>query len=168
MRTTSPLLAAPYVLWLLAAFAAPLGAVALLSVQDSSELFAPLSLAPSASQYAEILGDRFYLRTFLNTLGLGAVVTLVSVALAYPMALWLTRLPPRWKPLGFACVLVPLLTNVVVRSLGIILLLGRGGILTRVISESAGARSRRPAVHLVRGGAGADPGVPALHCAGAV
>ena len=137
MRSSSPLLAAPYVLWLLAAFAAPLGAVALLSVQESSELFAPLSLTPSAAQYAEILSDRFYLRTFLNTLTLGAVVTLASVALAYPMALWLTRLPPRWKPLGFACVLVPLLTNVVVRSLGIILLLGRGGILTR-LSEGLG------------------------------
>ena len=46
------------------------------------------------------------------------------------MALWLTRLPPRWKPLGFACILVPLLTNVVVRSLGIILLLGPGGIVS--------------------------------------
>ncbi len=137
MKKTSPLLAGPYLLWLMAAFAAPLGVVALLSVQDSSEMFAPLSFTPSTAQYAEILGDRFYLRTFANTLALGAVVTLVSVALAYPMALWLTRLPPAWKPLGFACVLVPLLTNVVVRSLGIILLLGRGGILAR-ITESLG------------------------------
>jgi len=137
MKPTSPLLTGPYLLWLLAAFAAPLGVVALLSVQDSSEFFAPISLTPSAAQYAEILGDRFYLRTFFNTLLLGAVVTAVSVVLAYPMALWLTRLPPRFKPLGFACVLVPLLTNVVVRSLGIILLLGRGGILSR-ITESLG------------------------------
>ena len=51
--------------------------------------------------------------------------------------LWLTRLPPRFKPLGFACVLVPLLTNVVVRSPGITLLLGRGGITSR-ISEALG------------------------------
>ena len=132
MKQTSPLLASPYLLWLLAAFAAPLSVVALLSVQESSEIFAPLSFTPSAAQYAEILGDRFYLRSFLNTLMLGAVVTGVCVILAYPMALWLTRLPPAYKPLGFACVLVPLLTNVVVRSLGIILLLGRGGIMSRI------------------------------------
>jgi putative spermidine/putrescine transport system permease protein len=127
---SGPLLAAPYALWLMAAFAAPLGAVALLSIQESPELFAPLSLSPSFVQYEEILGDRFYLSAFLNTLALGAGVTLASAVLAYPLALWLTRLPARWRPLGFAVVLVPLLTNVVVRSLGIILLLAPGGIVS--------------------------------------
>jgi len=126
----TPWLAAPYLLWLLAAFAAPLGAVALLSVQESTELFAPLSLLPSAAQYEEVLGDRFTRRVLLDTAALGAGVTLAAALLGYPVALWLTRLPPRWRPLGFACVLVPLLTNVVVRSLGIILLLAPGGVVS--------------------------------------
>ncbi|SFK77504.1 ABC transporter permease subunit [Falsiroseomonas stagni] len=125
-------LALPYGLWLLAAFAAPLGAVALLSVQESSEMFAPLSLLPSGAQYAELLGDRFYVRVFLNTIWLGLGVAAASTFLAYPLALWLTRLPPRWKPVGFAVVLVPLLTNVVVRSLGIILLLAPRGIVSGI------------------------------------
>lgn len=123
------LLALPYGLWLLAAFAAPLGAVMLLSVQESSEIFAPLSLIPSAAQYAELWQDRFYRRVFLNTLLLGACVAAACAVLAYPLALWLTRLSPRWKPIGFAIVLVPLLTNVVVRSLGIILLLAPRGVI---------------------------------------
>lgn len=127
------LLALPYALWLLAAFAAPLGAVALLSVQESSEIFAPLSLIPSGIQYAELLGDSFYLRVFLNTVALGAAVALASALLGYPLALWLTRLPPRWKPIGFAIVLVPLLTNVVVRSLGIILLLSPRGLVSGLL-----------------------------------
>jgi putative spermidine/putrescine transport system permease protein len=126
-------LAAPYALWLLAAFAAPLGAVALLSVQESSEIFAPLSLVPSSIQFQEVLGDGFYFRTFWETLALGGGVTLASAVLGYPLALWLTRLPARWRPLGFACVLVPLLTNVVVRSLGIILLLAPGGVLSQAM-----------------------------------
>ena len=125
-------LALPYGLWLLAAFAAPLGAVALLSVQESSEMFAPLSLVPSGAQYAELLGDSFYVRVFLNTIWLGLGVAAASTFLAYPLALWLTRLPPRWKPIGFAVVLVPLLTNVVVRSLGIILLLAPRGIVSGI------------------------------------
>jgi len=128
-----PLGALPYTLWLLAAFAAPLGAVLLMSLQDSTEPFAPLSLIPAFTQYGELLGDAFYWRTFLNTLVLGAGVTLASAVLAYPVALWLTRLPARWRPLGFACVLVPLLTNVVVRSLGIILLLSPTGVLAQAI-----------------------------------
>jgi putative spermidine/putrescine transport system permease protein len=128
-----PILALPFGLWLLLAFAAPMGAVALLSVQASSEMFAPLSLVPSGVQYAELLGDRFYLRVFSNTLLLGAGVAAASAVLGYPLALWLTRLPPRWKPLGFAIVLVPLLTNVVVRSLGIILLLAPRGVVAGLV-----------------------------------
>jgi putative spermidine/putrescine transport system permease protein len=126
------LLALPYGLWLLAAFAAPLGAVALLSVQASSEMFAPLSLIPSGAQYEELLTDRFYVRVFLNTIWLGLAVAAVSALLGYPLALWLTRLSPRWKPIGFAIVLVPLLTNVVVRSLGIILLLAPRGVVSNI------------------------------------
>ena len=122
--------AAPYLLWLAAAFLTPLGVVALLSVQESTEMFAPLSLVPAAAQYAELLGDAFYVRTFVNTLLLAAGVTLATVLLGYPLALWLTGLAPRWRPLGFACILVPLLTNVVVRSLGIILLLSPGGVVS--------------------------------------
>jgi putative spermidine/putrescine transport system permease protein len=128
-RVGSGLLALPYGIWLLAAFAAPLGAVALLSVQESSEMFAPLSLVPAGAQYGELVGDAFYLRVFANTLGLGAGVAVACAVLGYPLALWLTRLPPRWKPIGFAIVLVPLLTNVVVRSLGIILLLAPRGVI---------------------------------------
>ncbi len=133
MHRLTGLLALPYGLWLLAAFAAPMGAVALLSVQESSEIFAPLSLVPSGVQYAELIGDAFYRRVFFNTLALGAGVALASAVLGYPLALWLTRLSPRWKPIGFAIVLVPLLTNVVVRSLGIILLLAPRGIVSSFV-----------------------------------
>ncbi len=132
-RVGSGLLALPYGVWLLAAFAAPLGAVMLLSVQESSEMFAPLSLLPSGAQYAELVGDPFYRRVFLNTLLLGAGVAAASAILGYPLALWLTRLSPRWKPIGFAIVLVPLLTNVVVRSLGIILLLAPRGVIASLV-----------------------------------
>ncbi len=121
------MLTLPYALWLLAAFAAPLAAVALMSVQESPEPFAPLSFVPSAAQYLEIATDPFLLRTIGQTVAMGACVTAASAVLAYPVALWLTGLSPRWRPWGFALVLVPLLTNVVVRSLGIILLLAPGG-----------------------------------------
>jgi putative spermidine/putrescine transport system permease protein len=135
MRGRAGLLALPYAVWLLAAFAAPLGAVALLSIQESSEMFAPLSLVPSGAQYGELVGDAFYRRVFLNTLLLGAGVAAACALLGYPLALWLTRLPPRWKPLGFAIILVPLLTNVVVRSLGIILLLAPRGVVGSIAVE---------------------------------
>ncbi len=126
------MLALPYLVWLLAAFFVPLGAVLLLSLQAQTDPFAPLLLTPSGAQYAEVFGDAFLLRTLGSTLALGAGVTAACVVLAYPVALWLVRLPPRWRSVGFACVLVPLLTNVVVRSLGIILLLAPGGVVAGV------------------------------------
>ena len=123
------MLALPYLAWLCVAFLLPLGAVALLSVQPGGDVFAPLVLTPTGAQYAEVLGDAFLLRTLAQTLALGAGVAAASAVLGYPVALWLARMPPRWRSLGFACVLVPLLTNVVVRSLGIILLLAPGGVV---------------------------------------
>ncbi len=134
-RIGNGLLALPFGLWLLAAFAAPMGAVGLLSLQESSEMFAPLSLIPSGAQFGELLGDRFYLRVFFSTLALGVCVAAVCALLGYPLALWLTRLPAKWKPIGFAIVLVPLLTNVVVRSLGIILLLAPRGVVSAIAQE---------------------------------
>jgi putative spermidine/putrescine transport system permease protein len=119
--------AIPYLLWLAAAFAAPLATVLLLSVQEGGDVFTPLSLHPSTAQFQELLGDGYYRRVMLDTLLMAGGVTLAAALLGYPLALWLTALPPRWRPLGFACILVPLLTNVVVRSLGIILLLAPGG-----------------------------------------
>jgi putative spermidine/putrescine transport system permease protein len=126
-------LAAPYAAWMLVAFAAPLGAVLLMSVQESPEPFAPLSWTPDWVNYQEIAGDPFLRRVIWNTVLLGAGVTAASAILAYPIALWLTRLPARWRPWGFALVLVPLLTNVVVRSLGIILLLSPTGVVSGAI-----------------------------------
>ncbi|MFT8242458.1 ABC transporter permease subunit [Roseomonas sp. BN140053] len=132
-RSRAALGAIPYALWLLLFFAAPLVTVLLLSLQDDPSPFAPISLALSAVNYSEILGDAFLLRTLGHTLLLGAVVTAIAVLLAYPVALWLTRLSPRWRPWGFALVLVPLLTNVVVRSLGVILLLSPTGVIAGTV-----------------------------------
>ncbi len=49
--------------------------------------------------------------------------------LGYPLALWIVSLPARWRPLAMSVVLVPLLINVVVRSLGIELLLAPDGLI---------------------------------------
>ncbi len=128
-----PALAAPASLWLLLAFAAPLAVVVLLSWQEFADPFAPLELRPSVAQFQAILGDPFYLGVIVETLALGAGVTVLTVVLGYPLALWLARMPVRWRPLAFAVILIPLLTNVVVRSLGIVLLLAPDGILNQAL-----------------------------------
>jgi putative spermidine/putrescine transport system permease protein len=129
-RGAGALLLGPIAAWMAAAFALPLAIVVLLSLQPASDdVFAPLTFVPSADQYAAVLLDAYTLKVLLDTVLLGVAVTAASVVLAYPIALWLVRLPPRWRAFGVALVLVPLLTNVVVRSLGIILILSPGGVV---------------------------------------
>jgi putative spermidine/putrescine transport system permease protein len=129
-----PALAAPATLWLLAAFAAPLIVVVLLALQADSDPFAPLLAAPSTAQFRMIFDDGFYLSVVLKTLGLAAGVCVVTTLLAYPLALWIVSLAPRWRPLAISGVLVPLLINVVVRSLGIELLLAPDGLINEVLA----------------------------------
>ncbi|WP_293854705.1 ABC transporter permease subunit [uncultured Alsobacter sp.] len=132
-RLAGPLLALPVTAWLLLAFAAPFVTVLLLSLHEVSDPFGDLLQPPSLEQFRTLFQDTFYLRVVGETLALAAGVTLLSALLGYPLALWLARLPVRWRPLAFAVILIPLLTNVVVRSLGIVLLLAPDGLINQVL-----------------------------------
>ena len=129
-----PALAAPATIWLLAAFAAPFLIVVLMSVQFESDPFAPLVFFPSATQFHAIFEDSFYLSVLLKTTALALGVCVATTVLAYPLALWVISLKPQWRPLAISAVLVPLLINVVVRSLGIELLLAPDGLINSVLT----------------------------------
>ena len=95
--------------------------------------FGALWQAPSLAQFKLLYDDPFYLKIILQTLGLSLGVTMLTLVLGYPLAMWLVGLPPQWRALGFAVILIPLLTNVVVRSLGIALLLAPEGLINQVL-----------------------------------
>jgi putative spermidine/putrescine transport system permease protein len=65
-----------------------------------------------------------------------------AALLGYPLALFLARLPPGVRPYAFAIVLIPLLTNVVVRSLGIVLLLAPDGLANSLLTPLGLGRPR--------------------------
>jgi putative spermidine/putrescine transport system permease protein len=131
-RWIGPVLAAPVTLWLLLAFGAPMVVVVLLSLHELPDPFAPVLQSPSLAQFAQIVSDPFYFRVISETILLGLAVTLVTVLLSYPVAYWLARMPSRFRAVAFSVILIPLLTNVVVRSLGIILLLAPEGLINTV------------------------------------
>lgn len=132
-RWAGPILAAPVTLWMLATFAAPLFVVVMLSLHEVGDPFAPVLQAPSLAQFAEIAADPFYFRVLAETTLLGLAVTVLTAILGYPLAHWLARIPAKWRAAAFAVILIPLLTNVVVRSLGIILLLSPDGLINLVL-----------------------------------
>ena len=118
--------------WLALGFAAPILTVLLLSLQQDTGIFAPISWVPSFAQFGLVLTDPYFLRIIGLTIWTGAATAILSALCGVPMALWLAGLPSRWQALGVALVLIPLLTNVVVRSIGLLLFFASNGPLNAV------------------------------------
>jgi ABC-type spermidine/putrescine transport system permease subunit II len=83
----------------------------------------------SARHFVKFITDGFYLGVFWNTVSIALTVTIVTLLIGYPLAFSIAR--SRWKYRGLllAIVMTPLLTNVVVRSIGWITVLGDHGYL---------------------------------------
>ncbi|MFB2552565.1 ABC transporter permease [Ensifer soli] len=83
--------------------------------------------------YAQLLGTTTYVRIFLNTFLVAGVVTLVSVAIGYPVAWTLTVLPARWAQLVFAVILLSMWTNLLARTYAWMVLLQRTGVINKTL-----------------------------------
>jgi putative spermidine/putrescine transport system permease protein len=85
--------------------------------------------------YAQIVQKTIYLRVLANTLEMAALVTVVALLAAYPVAFWLTRVPRRWLPPVVALILLPFWTSILVRMYAWIVILGRNGLVNRALLE---------------------------------
>ena len=95
---------------------------------SSMQLYVPeFTLA----NYVAVLTDPFYLALMARTVGLGLLVTLVSLVMGYPLALLIARAGPVMKSLLLAITLSPLLINLVVRTYAWLVLLGDTGVVNR-------------------------------------
>jgi putative spermidine/putrescine transport system permease protein len=81
--------------------------------------------------YIKALTDEFYLEILLRTLGLGFVVTLLTLLIGYPLAYILARSTSRWRHWLTLLVVFPMLLNLVVRTFGWIALLARRGLVNQ-------------------------------------
>lgn len=118
---------APIMLFLIVFFLGPV----LLNFQES--LRVPGSDSWSTAQYARILGDPYYLLVLGQTILLAVGVTAICVVVAYPMAYTIARSDGAWKATLIFVVVAPLLVNVVVRSLGWMIVLGGSGLVNTVL-----------------------------------
>jgi putative spermidine/putrescine transport system permease protein len=117
---TNRLLLLPALAWLGIVFVYPLGRLLWAS------LFTPtLSLA----SYARLLGSSIYVTVFVNTFEISATVTMLALALGYPLAFVLATAGPRVSRLMLAAIIVPLWTSVLVRTYAWMVLLGRRGLV---------------------------------------
>ena len=122
----------PALLWTIAFFAVPFLAMVLMSL---FRLNGPtLDTTLSVSNYAEFFANPAYFQAMINSLEVTAVVTIVSVLLAYPFA-WILaeRVPERWQRLALALAVLPFWTSYVVRSYAWLLVLGEKGVVNQML-----------------------------------
>lgn len=85
------------------------------------------------ANYTGFLADGFHLSILADTLWLGLQVTVVTLVIAYPLGLVFMRAGPRLRALILLLVLLPLLTNTVVRTFAWMAILGRDGVINAAL-----------------------------------
>ena len=108
----------------------------LLFVLPLGRLFA-LSLAGGSLEwYQKALTGGLYTTILLRTFEIAAIVTTCCLLIGYPVAFLLATTTPTWRAIGFVFVMLPLWTSVLVRTYAWMVLLGRNGIINRLLIDS--------------------------------
>lgn len=123
----------PILVFLLAFFVLPFG-VMLYQSLFLSPLIARENSEPTLANYIKLFGDLFYLKIVLQTLALGAAVTLLALVIGYPVAYVLAR--ARSRQLLIFLIISPLVVSVVIRSYGWMVLLGRAGTVNTLLQTA--------------------------------
>jgi ABC-type spermidine/putrescine transport system permease subunit I len=115
-------LSVPAMLLLLTLFAAPLLRLLALSVAGGSLV-----------AYERALTNELYLRVIFETFKIAAIVTLLTLALGYPVAYVMATSGRVWQLVGIAFVLLPFWTSILVRTYAWMVMLGRNGVVNRTL-----------------------------------
>lgn len=87
----------------------------------------------TVANYAAILTDPFYFNVFLNTVGVGIAVTLASLAIGFPFAVFLAFFARRTRSVLVWAVYLPLLISVIVRVLGWMVITADSGLVNTAL-----------------------------------
>ncbi|MEM9782610.1 MAG: ABC transporter permease [Pseudomonadota bacterium] len=133
-RRRALVLAFPALAWTAVFFAAPFATMAVLSLWQRTDqgLVATWSL----ENYAAFLERPAFVEALVNSLEITLSVTVLSVALAYPLA-WIiaVEMPERYRRLALALAVIPFWTSYVVRSYAWSLVLARRGVLNEWLGD---------------------------------
>jgi ABC-type spermidine/putrescine transport system permease subunit I len=125
LRSSAPLFALlPFLFVVVALFAVP-------TLRVLSKGF--LEPTPGLANFTAIFGNPLYQQVFWTTFRISALVTLLAIVLAYPVARFATECRPLTRNIVFAMVLVPFWTSLLVRIYGWTFILQRTGILNETL-----------------------------------
>ncbi len=122
-------LIAPAALLFVIFFLAPFGTMAFLSFLSGNPVNNP-NVFLTTRHYDRFLGDSLYFEALVATLRIGAITTLVSLLIGYPLAHWMARIQSRMgHALLLMAVIAPMLTGIVVRTFAWMTLLQDRGVI---------------------------------------
>lgn len=126
-RTENLLLVLPGLLLLALAFFLPIFQMLALSVSGPQ--------GPTLDHFSRFLGDPFYLGILWRTVRLSFVITLICAAIGFPLAYIMARVGPTLRLWLVVMVILPLMTSVVVRTFGWMVLLSRSGLIPEIARD---------------------------------
>jgi spermidine/putrescine transport system permease protein len=131
-RRIATALLAPACLWVLAFFILPFAGMVALSFARMRDRAVEHGLYPD--NYARFWNDPAIFKGLVVSLDITAVVTVISILLAYPLA-WIIamRVPDRWQRLALLLAILPFWTSYVVRSYSWLLVLGKNGVINKAL-----------------------------------
>lgn len=121
------LLTLPAVIVFLALFVAPLVNGFWLSLHEAR--YGLILPGLTIKQYETIFGNPTYVEALIRSIRLSVTATLITLLLSYPVAYALAFKIRKWAGVLTLFLIAPLLMNVVVRTIGWILILGRNGLI---------------------------------------
>jgi len=103
------------------------------------------------AQFEKAALDGLYVSVLADSLKVAAVVTAICLALAYPVALWLSRAGRVGAAIGLFALLLPFWTSVLVRTYAWLVLLGRNGVVNRALRDWGLIEAPLPLLHNMAG-----------------
>ncbi|NYT49738.1 ABC transporter permease [Parapusillimonas granuli] len=86
--------------------------------------------------YRKALTDGLYVGVLADTLLVAAYVSLICLLIGYPVAYFLATAGGYWPTIGLIFLLLPFWTSVLVRTYGWMVILGRNGIVNRLLLDT--------------------------------
>ncbi|WP_210495254.1 ABC transporter permease [Microvirga antarctica] len=87
----------------------------------------------TTDNYRRLLSDGYYRQIIYDTFRISAIVTLFSLIFGYTLAYFLSRMKSAWRGILMFLIIAPLMTGVIVRTYGWIVLLGSDGLVNRLL-----------------------------------
>jgi spermidine/putrescine transport system permease protein len=131
-RLVGLVLLVPGVAWLILFFVVPLVMIFVVSLGSRDALDRVVLDQLSLDNYRRAF-DPSFLPTFLNSLRYAAATTILSLAIGYPIAYWISRYGGRHKALLLILVMLPFWTSYLIRTYAWMIILRDNGVANSIL-----------------------------------